>query len=126
MPVTTPDPLLNLLTAGLIALPSILAWAQGIKNGRAARKTKEQVEIVSHKADAITTQANIAADHAVTAVARADELAMGQLEIHKLVNSNLSKVKQDLEEAKAEIVSLRKLIAGLSVKMVPVVESPAA
>lgn len=38
---------------------------------------------------------------------KADLAATKQEEIHVLVNSNLSKVKEDLEEAKREIMSLK-------------------
>lgn len=46
--------------------------------------------------------------------AKADEAAVKQQEIHVLVNSNLTAVKDDLEEAKAEIQALRTLVTQLT------------
>ena len=45
---------------------------------------------------------------------KADLAAVKQEQIHVLVNSNLAKVKNDLDEAKAEIRSLRDLVRELS------------
>ncbi len=52
-----------------------------------------------------------AKDAAAQTTTKVDNLADGQKVIHELVNSNLTKVKDDLAEAKREIVALRQLIA---------------
>lgn len=50
---------------------------------------------------------------------KADLAAVKQQEIHVLVNSNLTAVKNDLEEAKAEIKALRSLVTQLTSKERP-------
>ncbi len=67
------------------------------------------------KTDAVAVTVAKAATQAESASQKADDLALGQKEIHILVNSNLSKVKADLEEAKDEIRALRALISKLAV-----------
>ncbi len=79
------------ITMALIAgLPATLTALTGlivsIKNGR--------------KTDAVVT--------------KVDDAAVKQQEIHTLVNSNLTKVKDDLAEAKAEITALKALVKTLA------------
>lgn len=45
---------------------------------------------------------------------KANDAAVKQEEIHMLVNSNLTKVKDDLKEAKMEIASLKSIVLALT------------
>lgn len=47
-------------------------------------------------------------------VGKTDDAALKQEHIRELVNSNLTKVKTDLEEAKSEILSLKALVKKLT------------
>lgn len=51
---------------------------------------------------------------------KADLAAVKQQEIHVLVNSNLTQVKNDLEDAKNEIATLKSLVQDLSMRKYPV------
>lgn len=87
------DSVLIALIAGAVAgIPATLTAAGGLivslKNGRKADQTADKV----------------------------DDAAVKQEHIRELVNSNLTKVKDDLAEAKQEILSLRALISSLQPK----------
>ena len=92
------------VTMALIAgLPATLTALTGLivslKNGR--------------KTDLVAQQVEAAATMTTQVVAKVDDAALKQHDIHVLVNSNLTKVKEDLADAKAEIHSLRALVTSL-------------
>jgi hypothetical protein len=93
------------------SLPATLTAAVGIfislRKGRKTDAVSVQATHAATKADEAKTTAALVAD-------KTDELAVGQREIHTLVNSNLAAVKQDLEDAKVEIRALRDLVLGLT------------
>ena len=59
-------------------------------------------------------KANEAKAEALIAVGKAESLAAGQEEIHKIVNSNLSVMKADLDHARGEITALREILTVYS------------
>ncbi len=63
------------------------------------------------KSDAVGVQATTAATAAAAADAKAADLATGQQVIHTLVNSNLTKVKEELAATKEELAALHALVA---------------
>ncbi len=80
------DTVIIALIAGLpAAITALAGLVVSLKNGR--------------KADTMAT--------------KVDDAAVRQQEIHTLVNSNLTKVKDDLADAKAQILALKALITTM-------------